>query len=197
MNHHLFNDAAPKFPPLTTKRSESIQIFTGISRAIESIATQDFIRAMRGAVTGVNVVTTDGSGGRFGLTVSAFTSVSAEPPMVLICVNRKGPACAAIRENNVFCVNVLSTSQRSVAETFAGNPTVGEAYDFEAGTWTLSQTGAPLLDGSVANLDCALTSAVDAGTHTIFVGDVKSIEHNDVSPLLYTDRAYRRACCEV
>jgi flavin reductase (DIM6/NTAB) family NADH-FMN oxidoreductase RutF len=117
--------------------------------------------------------------------------------MVLICVNRKSPVSVAIRENRVFSVNVLSTSQRLVAETFAGSPEVGEPYDFDVGTWTRSQTGAPLLNRSVASLDCVLASAVDAGTHTIFVGGVKTVEHNDVSPLLYTDRAYRRACCEV
>jgi len=81
---------------------------------------QDFINAMSGAVTGVNVITTDGRAGRFGITVSAMCSVSADPPMLLACINRRSPVCSAILSNQVYCVNVLSASQRDLADSFAG-----------------------------------------------------------------------------
>ena len=84
--------------------------------------TANFIAAMGMAATAVSVVTTDGPAGRFGLTVSAFSSVSADPPMVLACVNRKSPAVAAIDSNGLFAVNVLAADNRGVAETFAGRP---------------------------------------------------------------------------
>ena len=82
----------------------------------------DFISAMAAAATGVSVITTEGSAGRFGLTVSAVSSVSAEPPMLLACVNRKSPAAAAIVENGRFAVNVLGFHNQDVAEVFSGRP---------------------------------------------------------------------------
>lgn len=197
MNQYAFNYKPRKAPPVVRRRDRPIRLLAGISRTIDSVTSAAFTRAMRGTATGVNVVTTDGPAGRFGLTISAFSSVSAEPPTVLVCINRRSPACNAARENRAFCVNVLSTAQRPLADTFSGNPADGEPYGFETGSWTYSQTGSPLLDDSIASFDCTLDSAIDAGTHTIFVGTVRAVEHNDTSPLLYTDRSYRRACSEV
>ena len=82
--------------------------------------TANFIAAMGAAATGVSVVTTEGLAGRFGLTVSAISSVSAEPPMLLACVNRKSPAVAAMDRNGRFAVNVLGFNNKDVAEVFAG-----------------------------------------------------------------------------
>ncbi len=84
--------------------------------------TANFIAAMGAAATGVTVITTEGMAGRFGLTVSAVSSVSAEPPMLLCCVNRKSPAVAAMEQNGRFAVNILGSNSRDVAEVFAGRP---------------------------------------------------------------------------
>lgn len=84
------------------------------------VRVEDFVAAMGLAATGVSVVTTDGPAGRFGLTVSAVSSVSAEPPLVLVCINRKSPAMAAVEANGVFAVNLLSAAHRAYAETFSG-----------------------------------------------------------------------------
>jgi flavin reductase len=149
---------------------------------------------MRGAATGVSIVATDGPAGRYGLTVSAFSSVSAEPPMVLVCINRRSPACAAVRRNRRFCVNVLSQAQRSMANTFAGRPEAGDAYEFHAASWTSSATGAPRLDGCTASFDCVLQTSIDAGTHSIFIGAVKALESTGTSPLVYVDGAYSHTC---
>ena len=94
-----------------------------------------------GAATGVSVVTTEGLAGRFGLTVSAISSVSAEPPMLLACVNRKSPAVAAIDRNGRFAVNVLGLNSKDVAEVFAGRPKDGKPYDFERHGWEEGATG--------------------------------------------------------
>jgi len=180
--------------PVVTLRKKPATLISGFRSAAGAIASDAFIAAMRGAAAGVNIVTTDGTAGRWGVTVSAFSSVSAEPPSVLVCVNRQSPVCAAILENGNFCVNVLSTGQRGLADTFAGFPAEGDAYDFCRAAWTRATSGAPRLAGCVASFDCGVNSAMDVGTHTIFIGVVRSAESGDADPLLYTNRTYRRAC---
>ena len=152
----------------------------------------DFVAAMRDTVAGVNIVTTDGAAGRFGVTVSAFSSVSAEPPMVLVCINRSSPASDALAANGCFAVNVLSTLQQSLADTFAGRPAKGAPYDFGAARWNASTTGAPVLAGAVAGFDCALVATIDAGTHRIFLGRVVCVAASARDPLLYSNRMYGR-----
>jgi flavin reductase (DIM6/NTAB) family NADH-FMN oxidoreductase RutF len=158
----------------------------------EPVSAAEFVDAMRGAVTGVNIVTTDGAAGRFGITVSAFSSVSAEPPMVLVCINRKSPVSDALAINGCFAVNLLSASQQSLAGTFAGNPNGSTPYDFGAARWNESTTGAPVLAGSVTGFDCALATAVDAGTHRIFIGRVVDVSTSAADALLYSNRRYGR-----
>jgi flavin reductase (DIM6/NTAB) family NADH-FMN oxidoreductase RutF len=156
------------------------------------VSAAEYIEAMRGAVTGVSIVTTDGAAGRFGVTVSAFSSVSADPPMVLACINRSSPVSAALARNRCFAVNVLSTSQQSLADTFAGRPGTCAPYDFDAARWDASATGAPVLSESVAGLDCELVATVDAGTHRIFIGRVVGVAASAKDPLLYNNRMYGR-----
>ena len=151
-----------------------------------------FIGVMKRAVTGVNIVTTDGSAGRFGLTVSAFCSVSANPPLVLVCINRRSPASSAIIENRRFCVNVLAAGQQPIAEQFAGMRGHGSPYEFTDNVWSTGSTGSPVLDKAVASFDCNLTTAVDAGTHTIFTGLVQDATAFDDEPLLYSNRKFGR-----
>ena len=156
------------------------------------VSAARFVAAMRGTVTGVNIVTTDGAAGRFGVTVSAFSSVSAEPPMVLVCINRRSPVSDALATNGCFAVNVLSASQRSLADTFAGSPDGSTPYDFGAARWNAFATGAPMLSGAIAGFDCALATTVDAGTHRIFIGRVVDVGTTTADPLLYSNRKYGR-----
>lgn len=147
-----------------------------------------FISAMRAAVTGVSVVTTDGVGGRLGLTVSALASVSAEPAMLLVCISRRSPVVAAIRPNGVFGVNVLGEEQAALAETFAGR--TPSRFDFGVGSWEAGATGVPLLAVAAARFDCLVASTFEAGSHTVIVGDVLAAEAGEAAPLAYTDGAY-------
>ena len=107
----------------------TISPLSGWRSVVDKIARESFIAAMRNAATGVNVVTTDGAAGRFGITVSAFASVSAEPLTVLVCINRDSPARDAILANGRFCVNVLSAGQTDVANKTTPN-TVIAVYFF-------------------------------------------------------------------
>jgi flavin reductase len=159
----------------------------------ENISVQsDFRSAMSQAVTGVNIVTTDGPEGRFGLTVSAVSSVSAEPPMLLVCVNQKSVACSAIEANGLFAINVLATDQQSAAETFSGSDAHGDAYTFNDEEWTSVITKSPVLKCAVATFDCKIEAVIPAATHTIFIGRVQATRAHPGTPLLYTSRSYGR-----
>lgn len=179
-------------PVKTILAGTSIDQLQPGKRDFQPASAAEFVEAMRSAVTGVTIVTTDGAAGRYGVTVSAFSSVSAEPPMVLVCINRSSPVSDALAHNMYFAVNVLSTSQQNLADTFAGRPGSCTPYDFGAARWSESTTGAPILAGAVAGLDCALVTTVDAGTHRIFIGGVVCVATAAGDPLIYSNRMYGR-----
>jgi flavin reductase len=158
-----------------------------------AVSRDAFVAAMSRAVTGVSLVTTDGPAGRYAVTVSAVASVSADPPMVLACVNQRSPLAAAIRANGVFCVNLLSAEQARLADIFAGRPDAGKPFDFASASWREAATGAPCLEGALASFDCASHDTHDAGTHTIFIGRVvQALDTASGTPLLYAARRYGR-----
>ena len=143
---------------------------------------------MRRFATGVSIVTTSLDGRIHGFTVNAFASVSAEPPTVLICVNRVATAHPLISASQRFCVNVLALDQRALAERFAG----GEPRSrFEGVAYRIGPSGSPVLAGTVAHFDCRVTEELTASTHTIFLGEVLDAGARDGAPLGYFDRAYR------
>lgn len=160
--------------------------------AIPPVAAHDFVNAMGLAATGVSVVTTDGPAGRLGLTVSAVSSVSADPPLVLICVNRKSPAVAAIDGNGAFAVNLLAAHHQSYAETFSGRPREGRPFDFANHQWREGETGLPLVEEATAIFECDTHETVDAGTHRIYIGRVVAAHKGKAEPLIYCNRAFRR-----
>jgi len=149
-----------------------------------------FTNAMRRAVSGVSIVTTDGNHGRYGLTVSSMTSVSADPPMLLICINRHSVAHDAIVANRRFAINVLAAHHQDVAAAFAGSTTLGPAYDFESGVWSVTASGLPRLVDPAAIFECELESSMHAGTHSIFLGRVAHAQSRDIAPLAYSNREY-------
>ena len=152
-----------------------------------------FLAAMREAASGVTVVATDGSGGRFGQTVSAMCSVSADPPLVLVCLHGRSPATAAIAANGVFCVSVLATQHDHVADTFAGQPWAGkDRWDFSCGYWGPAPSGSPRITDAIASFDCAVEQVIEAGTHIVYIGGVHVIETAPGTPLIYSGRAYWR-----
>jgi flavin reductase len=156
----------------------------------DSTDRDDFVLAMRATVTGVNLVTTDGPGGRFGLTVSAMCSVSADPPMLLVCISRKNPIRSAIEFNRVFCVSAMAAAQDHLAKAFAGAAAPGAAYDFDAGTWERGATDAPRLAHATASFDCHVENIYGAGSHSIFIGRVAAAVSRKATPLLYNNRRY-------
>ena len=152
-----------------------------------------FLQAMSRAANSVCVVTTDGDAGRAGVTVSAMTSVSVDTPnpSLLVCIHSLSPACEAIQRNRVFCANLLGSGQAEVSDSFAGRTGGKGAEKFDAATWSSAKTGAPLLDGALANFDCRVMHDVLVGSHRIFVGEAVAVASEPEGvPLMYFDRAY-------
>ena len=139
--------------------------------------------------TGVTVVLTrDAAGAPAGLTVNAFSSVSLHPPLVLVCVGHNSDAHDPLSQSGIFGISVLAASQQDVSRRFAWRgPEKFDGFVLEHG-----ETGALLVPGAVAHLECAVTAAHKAGDHTIFVGEVKVLRASPGPPLLYHGGAYRR-----
>lgn len=156
-----------------------------------------FIEGMSRAATFVAVATTDGEAGRYGVTISSLTSVSADGdhPSLLACIHHLSPAAPAILKNRAFCANLLQEDQQQLSDLFAGRAGSGEhAARFDKAAWLPGLIGQPVLTGATASFECRVATSVLWETHHIIVGKVVSVVLSD-SPaaLLYGQRAYRRA----
>ena len=147
----------------------------------------NFKAAMRHFPTGVSVVTSVREGEPRGVTVSAFASVSLEPPLVLICVNREARSYLFISESKIFCVNILAGDQQGLAERFASKLRHNQ---FEGVAHSKGKTGAAILEGIVSYLDCEVAEEHHAGSHSIFVGRVVACASRSGSPLGYYNGAF-------
>ncbi|RMG52741.1 MAG: flavin reductase [Acidobacteria bacterium] len=149
---------------------------------------QQFRQLMGRFATGVTVVTLAGENGApYGLTVNAFTSVSLDPMLVLICIDKKVGGYELFKPGRGFAVNILAEDQEEISNRFATR----DADRFARLTYRTGVTGAPILDGVLAYLECRITRAYDGGDHTIFLGEVKAgqIEEHK-SPLLFFGGRY-------
>jgi len=154
-----------------------------------SISQTDLKNAFARRATGVTIVTARAGDRIHGMTVSAFAEVSLEPPLVLICIDRAAKTHSLIEEGGAFAVNILARGQEQLAERFASREEEDRRFsELECET---GATGAPLLAGSVAQLDCRLASAHESGDHTIYTGEVVEVRLFDGDPMVYYDRDYR------
>ncbi|MBC5829303.1 MAG: flavin reductase family protein [Candidatus Eremiobacteraeota bacterium] len=149
----------------------------------------DFKNAMRRFASGVTVVTSVREGTPRGVTVSSFSSVSLEPPSVLICINREARSYLFIATSRIFCVNVLSAGQRSLAERFSGKIREKQFADVD---YYIDQTGAAVLEGALAHVDCEVLEEHHSGSHSIFIGKVISCSSHDGEPLGYFNGTFAR-----
>ncbi len=143
---------------------------------------------MRRFPTGVTVVTTVLDGRPKGFTATAFASVSLEPPMVLICVNRNARTHPMISQAGIFCVNLLPVERRDLAELFAQHR---EFDPFAEVLYERAATGAPVIAGALGYVDCTVAEEYSAGTHTVFIGSVAACSASEGVPLGYLNGAYR------
>ena len=141
-----------------------------------------FRHAMRHVPTGVTVVTSLKDGEPRGITVNAFSSVSLEPPSLLICINREARSYLFISTSRIFCVNVLAGDQRRLAEHFSGKVRERQFADIP---YTTGSTGAPVLEGAIAHFDCEVAHEYTFGSHSVLIGHVVSCSARPGSPLGY------------
>ena len=150
--------------------------------------TPDEFRSVLGRFpSGVTVVTTkDRDASDEGMTVSAFCSVSLEPPLVLICIEKNASAYGALTSAPGFVVNILAASQEQVARRFA----IVDIDRFEGVGYSRSQNGFAILDDVLGVIECATFATHDAGDHTIIVGQVEAARAQTGTPLLYYRGGY-------
>lgn len=148
-----------------------------------------FRDAMARLGAAVSIVTTDGPGGRRGMTASAVCSVTDAPPTLLVCIKRSSKSYAAFRRNGVIAVNLLPAGRRDLAVAFGSGP--AEARFADASEWTALATGAPVLKDALVAFDCAIGQTAEIGTHTVFFCQVEAVEMGGPQPgLVYFDRTY-------
>lgn len=138
-----------------------------------------FRRTMARFATGVTVITVVHSGGVHGMTANAFMSVSLEPPLVVVSVDRRARMHGFLEQVARYAVSILARDQEQIASHFAGKPQPGYTPDF---LWI---DGMPLIPGSVAHIICRLVDAHAAGDHTLFLGRVESMSYREREPLIF------------
>lgn len=157
----------------------------------DTVDEHAFKTAMRQVAASVAVVTARAGGVRNGLTATAVCSVAANPPTMLICINRSASAEPLIQESGAFAVNFLADRQHGIARLFSTSKLASEER-FADGDWGVLSTGSPVLDGTVASFDCRVESRFASGTHHIYIGRVVGATSLAQDALLYRDGLFRR-----
>ncbi|WP_137390492.1 alpha/beta fold hydrolase [Rhodoligotrophos defluvii] len=158
-----------------------------MTTASEPPDPMDYRRALGAFLTGVTIVTTiDETGAPRGFTANSFTSVSLEPPLVLVCIGKQASSYSTFTTGKSFAVNVLGEHQKSISSIFASKA----ADKFAHVRWRPGFTGSPLIDAAVATFDCDLEQQVEAGDHMILIGRVRAFAHALGQPLGYCRGAY-------
>lgn len=158
-----------------------------------TISSEQYRNALRHFPAGVTIVTikTPDNEPIHGLTVSAFASISPEPPLIMIAIDHRASGHALLEKAGaVFAVNILAQDQIELSNRFAW---LKDEDRFQAGDWETAVTGAPVLKDSLAWLDCTVYARYWVGTHSIYIGEVQasSTPRPDELPLIYWNRGYR------
>lgn len=159
--------------------------------ADDAVLIADAYRSgMRLLAAGVCLITASHDDEQGGMIATAVTSVSAEPPTLLVCVNRSASMFSLIEQAGSFCVNVLGKDALALVEIFSSS--ARRAERFQSGNWHASAKGLPVCGEALVSFECRLAKIVDWHSHGIFLGEVTSVSHPraDAAPLLYMDRRF-------
>jgi len=153
----------------------------------------EFRKAMGAFATGVTIITVDLDDEVHGMTANAFTSVSLDPMLVLVCVDHSTRTHAHLHAKKRFGINVLGEDQRAISEYYARPERSHEHAEAEAGArFDRTRHGTPMLDGALAFLECRLESVQEAGDHSIFIAEVEDVVVREGDPLLFFRSVYRK-----
>ena len=154
--------------------------------------SEPFKRAMRHLAGAVSVITTGSGEQRTGFTATSVSSLSVDPPTLIVCLNRDSSSWPVLLEHGAFCVNILAHDHLHVADRFAGRGGAKGVARYEGAEWQTLSTGTLALAGALAAIDCEVEEALERHTHTILIGRVKALQlRDDAEPLLYWHGAYR------
>ena len=156
-----------------------------------SVSKADFRKAMSSFATGVTILTVDSEDGVHGMTANAFTSVSLNPRLVLVCVDQRARTHAHLHAKKRFGINVLAAHQHAISEHYARASRRDRDTDAAGARFERTKHGTPVLHGALAYLECRLHSAQEAGDHTIFIAEVEDLLIRKGKPLLYFQSKYR------
>ncbi|MFL5673579.1 MAG: flavin reductase family protein [Chloroflexota bacterium] len=158
------------------------------------IDSDTFRRVMGHFVTGVTVVTALEGERPFGITVNALSSVSLDPALVMVALDRRRFLTPIVRAAGRYAVSILSEDQQALSDCFAGAPVEPGRLEFCGASWHPGPNGLPLLDGAIATLECTVVQTFSAGDHDLFIGRVDSLENDPEHPmpLIYYRRRYLR-----
>jgi flavin reductase (DIM6/NTAB) family NADH-FMN oxidoreductase RutF len=163
-------------------------------KAIASPDPEALRDALRFWTTGVTMVAASHNGVSHGMTVNSFTSLSLDPPLVSVSLEKVTRTHQLVKDANAFTVTILSQGQQALSDRFAGRES--EQSDRFAGLETFTvETGNPILNQGMAFFDCKVAASHDAGTHTVFIGEVLAcgrLTENGEPPLVYFNRGYRK-----
>jgi len=163
-----------------------------------ALNSSEFRKAMGAFATGVTIITVDLEGEVHGMTANAFTSVSLDPMLVLVCVDHSTRTHAHLHTKKRFGINVLCEDQRAISEYYARPERTHEHAEAEAGArFERTRHGTPVLQGALAYLECRLESVQEAGDHSIFIAEVEDVVLLDGDPLLFFRGRYRKVGAEV
>ena len=165
----------------------------GARSAVARVSSEEFRRACGRFATGVAIASVmDQADTPHGLTVSSFTSVSLEPPLILICLGHAVTNIEDFRRAGCFGLSILSEHHQAISDRFAQ-----KGHDrFDGVDWHLGATGVPLIRSAIATIECAVRQRISSGDHDIFIGEVVGTCVHDGAPLIYYASRYRKLAAE-
>jgi flavin reductase (DIM6/NTAB) family NADH-FMN oxidoreductase RutF len=179
--------AAPRGRSAVVQGDVTALLSGWLAERLSTFDNRELRTAFGSFMTGVTIVTTlEADGQPRGFTANSFTSVSLEPPLLLLCVGKSAASMAVFRQAKGFAVNILSEAQKEISVLFASK----RSDKFEAARWRRGPYGNPLIEGSAAWFDCARYQVIDAGDHIIFMGHVEAFSYSDANPLGYARGHY-------